>query len=53
MKDKEPKTQTAEVKDEQLEDISGGIQAGLVTGGGSGEWGPKPPEKPKPRTPYL
>ena len=37
-----------ELPDEVLDMVSGGVQAGLFTGGGSGEFGPKKPEPPKP-----
>lgn len=40
-----------EFSDDELNQIAGGIQAGLITAGGSGEWGRKEekPEKRKPR----
>jgi len=44
-----------EMNDSALEEVSGGVQAGLITTGGSGEFGPKPyipPERPKAK-PYL
>ena len=34
--------------DELLEAVSGGVQAGLITIGGSGEFGPQKPDDPKP-----
>ena len=37
-----------ELPDEVLDMVAGGVQAGLFTGGGSGEFGPKNPEDPKP-----
>lgn len=37
--------------DEVLDMVAGGVQAGLFTGGGSGEFGPKKPEDPKPPRP--
>ena len=56
MKDKEPKKipdvqnakpdKAPEVANEQLDEVSGGIQAGFVTIGGHGEWGYQPPEPP-------
>ncbi len=45
---KELKKEPQEVlSDESLEDAAGGVQAGLITKGGSGEFGPKKPEKPE------
>ena len=34
--------------DELLEAVSGGVQAGLFTTGGPGEFGPQKPDDPKP-----
>ena len=43
-----------EFSDDELSQIAGGVQAGLVTEGGYGEWGRKKEEKPKkPRPRYL
>ncbi len=50
---KELKKETKEVlSDESLDDAAGGVQAGIITIGGSGEFGPKheKEEKPKQRT---
>ena len=40
-----------EFSDDELNQIDGGVQAGLITAGGYGEWGRKEekPEKRKPR----
>ena len=43
------KKEDIELPDEDLNDISGGVQAGLITEGGSGEFGPKKTEKPQPK----
>ncbi len=43
------KKEGIELPDEVLNDISGGVQAGLITEGGSGEFGPKKTENPKPK----
>lgn len=43
------KKENIELPDEILNDISGGVQAGLITTGGSGEFGPKKTEKTKPK----
>ena len=43
------KKEDIELPDEVLNDISGGVQAGLITEGGSGEFGPKKTEKPQPK----
>ena len=33
-----------ELSDDDLDNVSGGVQAGLFTEGGSGEWGSRPTE---------
>ena len=43
------KKEDIELPDEVLNDISGGVQAGLITEGGSGEFGPKKTENPQPK----
>ena len=41
-----------ELDDEKLNEAAGGVQAGLITEGGSGEFGPKKPDDPpKPKRP--
>ena len=40
-----------ELPDEVLDDIAGGVQAGLITEGGSGEFGPKKKEKTEQKRP--
>ena len=48
------KKEGIELSDEILNDISGGVQAGIITTGGSGEFGPKKKEEPQPkRKPWL
>lgn len=45
------KNEKIELPDEVLDDIAGGVQAGLVTKGGSGEFGPKKKEITKQKRP--
>lgn len=45
----EKKKKPEELTDEQANEASGGVQAGLITDGGSGEFGPKKPDNPKPK----
>ena len=47
------KEENIELSDELLEAVSGGVQAGLITTGGSGEFGPHHPdsEEQKPHHP--
>ena len=53
MKENEQKELIKETKevlnDESLDDAAGGVQAGLITKGGSGEFGPKHEKKEKPK----
>ena len=43
-----------DLSDDELANVSGGIQAGLYTEGGAGEWGRSTPEGPKmPKSHYL
>ena len=42
-----------EFSDEELGQITGGVQACVITKGGYGEWGPKKKEKPKGRIPHI
>ena len=43
---KEKKIKPEELTDEQANEAAGGVQAGLITDGGPGEFGPKKPEEP-------
>ncbi len=43
------KKESIELPDEILDNISGGVQAGIITIGGPGEFGPKKTEEPKPK----
>lgn len=45
------KAKTPEIPDETLDEVSGGIQAGLICPGGPGEFGDPPPEEPAPPKP--
>ncbi len=38
-----------ELPDDAVDMISGGVQAGLITSGGSGEFGPHKPDTEKPK----
>ena len=50
--DEEKKIKPEELTDEQTNGASGGVQAGLITSGGSGEFGPKKQEEsPKQKQP--
>ena len=40
-----------DLPDEALNAVSGGVQAGLITSGGSGEFGPKKQDEPKIKRP--
>ena len=53
--EKEKNNPTPEVKDEQLDEVAGGVQAGCILHGGDGEFGPKPKPQPEPKPyhPYL
>ena len=43
-----------ELSEEDLDNVAGGVQAGIFTNGGPGEWGKKKtPETPTPRHDYL
>ena len=42
-----------EFSDDELSQITGGVQASVITTGGYGEWGPKKKEKPKGRIPHI
>ena len=42
-----------EFSDDELSQIAGGVQAGLFTQGGPGEWGRKKEEKKKPKPRYF
>lgn len=46
------KEENIELPDELLEAVSGGIQAGLITTGGSGEFGPYQPGSEEQKPPH-
>ena len=42
-----------EFSDDELSQITGGVQASVITTGGYGEWGPKKKKEPQGRIPHI